>query len=659
MQKLVKKSTDKTDTPWGLDWFVQAGHGGSGNRNCTLVEDATPGHAGLPAVVGRGTAGPDAPPGEHNSGVHAQGRRARAPAPNQNMWRWQSVQEFQYPLHRVPGRATRTCRCSSASTVVAGPRAHLDVGDHRPDAGRARHGRRCPTAPAYTPLGNATALAQWEYCFDRGDARHQPRRRQQLGLLGAGQPQRGRSRAGTRPAQKLVPAGGAGTGDRGHTKTLEAVKWMAAFHPNGSYYVPAHLERAGPFNPNGNNGFNIEHLRNFNNAGAEGRVRHGDPARPRRLGRARRIPAAPQQHRRRRRPTRVGGTTYGGTGVYGAQIGGVWDALLGEGRNWWFFASSDWHNRGSFGPDDRRTTQDFYPGEYQRNYTMVRNGGDDKLRPQTIVDGLRTGNTFVDQRPAHRSPGLRRLRRHPGAARRAATPAVAAMRRSTRAMNNTDDRLRAAAPRWARSWWCRRARTSSSAIVGARPGGHELLAVHLPQPVAAQVGINQPLNKPVLDHIDLIRGLVTGYKTPGRARLRRRVAAQHRLAAAPTARRADLSAVPAAAKNTTRGDPPDLQRQRRTPGRAVARRRHHFLTMTFRIPAVHGLAVRAPARHQPAAACRSRPTPAATRCADVYHQRRATATHAAHPLHDGPAQLPATSSTAARTTWRSTAARTT
>ena len=68
----------------------------------------------------------------------------------------------------------------------------------------------------------------------------------------------------------------------------------------------------------------------------------------------------------------VGGTTYGGTGVYGAQIGGVWDALLGEGRNWWFFASSDWHNRGMFGPDDRRSTQDFYPGEYQRDFVMVR-----------------------------------------------------------------------------------------------------------------------------------------------------------------------------------------------------------------------------------------------------------------------------------------------
>src|SRR6202008_892351 len=97
----------------------------------------------------------------------------------------------------------------------------------------------------------------------------------------------------------------------------------------------------------------------------------------------------------------VGGTTYGGAGVYGAQIGGVWDALLGEGRNWWFFASSDWHNRGSFGPDDRRSTQDFYPGEYQRTYVKVgvdkggKNPQKDRLTPQSIVDGLRTGNAWA------------------------------------------------------------------------------------------------------------------------------------------------------------------------------------------------------------------------------------------------------------------------
>src|SRR5689334_19076252 len=33
MQKLIRKATDTNETPWGLDWFVQAGHGGSGNRN--------------------------------------------------------------------------------------------------------------------------------------------------------------------------------------------------------------------------------------------------------------------------------------------------------------------------------------------------------------------------------------------------------------------------------------------------------------------------------------------------------------------------------------------------------------------------------------------------------------------------------------------------
>src|SRR5205085_4873078 len=103
----------------------------------------------------------------------------------------------------------------------------------------------------------------------------------------------------------------------------------------------------------------------------------------------------------------VGGTTYGGTGVYGAQIGGVWDALLGEGRHWWVFASSDWHNRGMFGPDDRRSSQDFYPGEYQRTYVMVGEGKGRQffdqhdrnkskvLTPQAIVDGLRSGNSWA------------------------------------------------------------------------------------------------------------------------------------------------------------------------------------------------------------------------------------------------------------------------
>src|SRR6188768_4388260 len=53
MQKLVKKSTDKTDGTFGLDWFVQAGHGGNGNRNCTLVEDATLATPAYPFIAGK------------------------------------------------------------------------------------------------------------------------------------------------------------------------------------------------------------------------------------------------------------------------------------------------------------------------------------------------------------------------------------------------------------------------------------------------------------------------------------------------------------------------------------------------------------------------------------------------------------------------------
>src|SRR5215510_12677296 len=86
MQKLVKKATDRVDTPWGLDWFVQAGHGGNGNRNCTLVEDATLATPAYPFTPG---VGPNTT--WQNSGVTPKGDISGA-TPNRNMWRWQSVQ---------------------------------------------------------------------------------------------------------------------------------------------------------------------------------------------------------------------------------------------------------------------------------------------------------------------------------------------------------------------------------------------------------------------------------------------------------------------------------------------------------------------------------------------------------------------------------------
>ncbi len=394
MQKKVQKATET----YGLDWFVQAGHGGNGNRNCTLAEEAALATPAYPLLTG---------PTQFNAAVNYSGPNTTwansigaanikgTGTGGANMWRWQSIQEYQYPLLEYLAVYKNKPLFIGVESVVAG-HEHSSMSVITGQMPASLDTVTLPTTPGYTALGNASALAQWEYCFDRGDtdtSRGTASNNWDCSVPGSANASDASWNA---PAAKLIPAGGTGTGDRGAAKTLEALKWMAAFHGSASYYVPAHLERAGPFNPDGNNGFNIENLRNMNNVAPD--IAFGFESQPGHHASANR---GEYQVLRNNFGTgigqidSVGGTTYGGTGVYAALVGGVWDALLGEGRNWWFFGSSDWHNRGQFGPDDFRSTQDFYPGEYQRNYTMVRNGTDPKLRPQAIVDGLRSGNTFV------------------------------------------------------------------------------------------------------------------------------------------------------------------------------------------------------------------------------------------------------------------------
>jgi hypothetical protein len=515
MQKLVKKVTDKTaDSPWGLDWFVQAGHGGNGNRNCTLVEDATLSTPAYPYVAGQGptttwtnSIGAAAIKG-NGGGVGGTG----------NMWRWQSLQEFQYPVMEYLAAYKNLPLFVGLESVVAG-HEHSSMSVITGQMPVSLDNATLPTTPGYTAQGNATALAQWSYCFDRNDTDTS-----RGNVTGSSV---GNNWDCTNPAsadstssalgwsatgRKLVQPGGAGTGSKGHLKTVEALKWMANFHGQGSYYVPAHLERAGPFNPDGNNGFNIEHLRNFNNAAPN--VAFGFESQP---GHGAANNRGEYQVKRNNiggvLTDSVGGTTYGGTGVYAAQVGGVWDALLGEGRNWWFFASSDWHNRGQFGPDDRRSTQDFYPGEYQRTYVMVRNGAD-KLRPQTIVDGLRTGNAWsasgqlVDRLAFVACTSYAGI----GARTNASVEALAVA-----AATNGTDIDKAGCATMGEKLVARPGADIVVAVVVRDPDGANFSPYTFPNPSLAQIGVNQPLNKPVLDHVDVIRGLVTGYKTPGAA----------------------------------------------------------------------------------------------------------------------------------------------
>lgn len=514
MQKLVNKST----AVWGLDWFVQAGHGGNGNRNCTLVEDETLATPAYPYVAGQGPT----TTWTNSIGAAAIKGNGGGVGGNGNMWRWQSMQEFQYPLLEYLAANKNVPLFLGLESVVAG-HEHTSMSVITGQMPVAIDNANT-SAGSFTALGNANALAQWSYCFDRGDT-DTSRGNVTGSSIGnnwncavPGSDYSDTSKYNwNATGQKLIPTGsgvGSGVGTKGHLKTLEALKWMAANHASGSYYVPAHLERAGPFNPDGNNGFNIEHLRNFNNIapniafGFESQPGHGASAergeyrqlRNSFVGSATNVDS-------------VGGSTYGGTGVYAAQVGGVWDALLGEGRNWWFFASSDWHNRGQFSADDRRSTQDFQPGEYQRNYTMVRNGSD-KVRPQSVVNGLRTGNNWAASGQLIDRLAFVACASYPGIGARsnAQVEAIAV----NAAANNTDIDVSGCAT-MGEKLKVRAGAEIVVTVVVRDPAGTNNAPYSFANPSLVQVNMTQPLNKPVLHHIDLIGGKVTGYKTPGAA----------------------------------------------------------------------------------------------------------------------------------------------
>lgn len=584
MQKLVKKSTDKVDTPWGLDWFVQAGHGGSGNRNCTLVEDATLATPAYPHVAGKG---PTTTWANSIGAANIKGNNGGVGG-NGNMWRWQSLQEYQYQVTEYLAAHKNLPLFVGLESVVAG-HEHSSMAVISGQMPASLDNATLPTTPGYTALGNANALAQWSYCFDRGDT-DTSRGNVTGSAIGNNWDCTNPASADSTSAaigwnatgKKLMPASGTGSGNRGHLKTVEALKWMANFHGQQSYYVPAHLERAGPFNANGNNGFNIEHLRNFNNAAPN--VAFGFESQP---GHGASDNRGEYQVKRNNiggvLTDSVGGTTYGGTGVYAAQVGGVWDALLGEGRNWWFFASSDWHNRGQFGPDDRRSTQDFYPGEYQRTYVMVRNGAD-KLRPQTIVDGLRTGNAWAASGQLIDRLAFIACTSYPGIGARS-NASVEAL--AVAAATNGTDIDKAGCATMGEKLAARPGAEIVVAVVVRDPAGTNFSPYTFANPSLAQIGISQPLNQPVLDHIDVIRGLVTGYKTPGAADYSGEWPRNTDWLKADGTT-ATLAAVPAAAKNTTASVVKTFSGNGGTPWTPVQSGVDNtaFLKMSFRIPAV-------------------------------------------------------------------------
>ena len=499
MQKLV----DKSAKTFNLDWFVQADHGGSSARNCTLAEDPFEPVAPATGLTSSAT-GPYPPATYPGAGQPAStlkgpnqtwestlptgraGIKGDGTATPKAMWRWQEIKEFQYQVTENESRAR-------SKPIWIG--VEQNAPGHEHVSTNVLPGQL--PWPSAAAGGNANLQAQYEYCFDRSDSDTSRGAENQWDCSVTGSANNGLIDA---TARKITGNNSATTANLGHLKTVEGIKWMNEKAPTSSYFVPAHLERAGAYNPTGSNGFNIEHLRNFNNAAPK--VAFGFESMPGHQA---------ESSRGSYGTTAVGGGTYGGTGVYAGTVGGVWDALLGEGRNWWFFASSDFHNRGSFGPDQRESTADFFPGEYTRDFVMARKGSS-SLSAGAVIDGLRSGNSFVANGGLIDRLSFTVCAAHPGLPRNAGK-ALFEKAGANAVTANGDVRIDGCAT-MGEKLVVRPGTDLVVTVVLRDPPGTNNAPYSFANPSLKQINVAQPLNAPVLDHVDVINGRVTGLVDP-------------------------------------------------------------------------------------------------------------------------------------------------
>lgn len=422
-----------------IDWFTLGNHGGSGNRDCRFADSSA-------AIPGETTTYWSDTLGKTIDGITISSLKG-TPAGSESrraMWRWQNIQEVEWPY--VVRRSQRYNK-----VVIQGLEWNVPGHEHTDVA----------VIEGQTPLdaaapGNADGMAKFEYLFDRND-------NDAIGPVDAGGAPLWPGKIDNRGL----------FGDQAHAKAVAAVKWLQAGFPLTSYVVPTHTERQGPYNPNGNNGYNIEHFRDLNNAGptvafgieapghfAEGTLSGGSGSYG---GGA------------------VGGGTYGMSGIYTAKVGGLWDGMLGEGRNFFIYVSSDWHSRGQFGARDAATTSDFWPGEYTKLY--VPNAAD--FKSQKVVDGMRSGNSYSVNADII----------GPDLVFRAQGPDGVWKTMGETTIVNPGDLVT----------------LEMQLTVPAKNNSPYAFS----NPLLEQIGLHQPLNKPSLDHVDLITGDITGPIEPG------------------------------------------------------------------------------------------------------------------------------------------------
>jgi hypothetical protein len=233
-----------------------------------------------------------------------------------------------------------------------------------------------------------TAISAFEFNFDKSDS--DTSREGEWTPYGILEKQNGNRydwSTGTKVTTPKSPA-------EAHQDSVAACAWVQDQYSKGliddAWIIFAHIERDGVWTQNSGGGYNIEHFRDFNTAapdicfGFEGAPGH-QVNHWRGFGNA--VTCAGDNC-----TSKDFGGTYGGVGFYTAKVGGLWDSLLGEGRRWFNYANSDYHKHYTAGGDD------FYPGEYQKTYVYATDSdhnGEYSLKE--IAEGLRSGNAYFVQ----------------------------------------------------------------------------------------------------------------------------------------------------------------------------------------------------------------------------------------------------------------------
>lgn len=272
-----------------------------------------------------------------------------------NMWRWQSLVR----TSDIPGYSG--VPYMGAYDWILGIRANYS-------------GKLAMTGMEWNPPGHehsstgivaadARPIAEFEYRFDKSDTDGTLTTTTASTMGWGGKLQ---NTAYTTPDYSTVLGLSAA-----HNKTIAAVKWMAANYPNTSYVLPAHVERAGCQV----NAWSIASFRDMNdNAPTVAFGFEGIPGHEK------------SSNRGELSATSCGGGAYGGAGAYVATVGGLWDNMLADGRKFYNFPSSDFHNDAG---------ADFWPGEYLKSYVKVKDANNDGIYTQEdVVNGLRAGNSY-------------------------------------------------------------------------------------------------------------------------------------------------------------------------------------------------------------------------------------------------------------------------